>query len=297
MLLDDIDTTHDTILQSTQVAAEWRRGRRDDIVRAAPLGPADIDDFVQGEIAATNGYMYRSLIGRLRRYPIPHVPLEAGSGRSFLDVGCNWGRWCFGAARQGYRAIGIDPSIRAIFAARRVARQLGVEARFVVADGRFVPFREGLFDVCFSYSVLQHFSKPNATRALTEIGRVLRPGGTSLVQLPNRYGLRNVFHQVRAGFKEAPGFGVRYWSPSEIRTVLTKAIGTTRIEVDGFFTLDAQPTDLDLLRPEHRLVVRASEGLKRLSRTIHPLAVLADSLYANSTRSRPLVHGASRGAS
>ena len=58
--------------------------------------------------------------------------------------------------------MGIDPSLDAVLAARRVSRQLGVEASFVVGDARFLPFANDSFDTVFCYSVLQHFSKENA---------------------------------------------------------------------------------------------------------------------------------------
>ena len=73
-------------------------------------------------------------------------------------------------------------------AAKRVARQLDVSADYVCADARYLPFRAGAFDTVFSYSVIQHFSKADAHRALTEIGRVLAESGSCLVQMPNRLG-------------------------------------------------------------------------------------------------------------
>src|SRR5204862_87976 len=77
-----------------------------------------------------------------------------------------WGRWCFAAARRGYVPIGIDPSLEAIAAGRRIARQLGVDAHFLVADARRLPFRDDAVDVAFSYSVFQHFAKANVQPAL-----------------------------------------------------------------------------------------------------------------------------------
>ncbi|MBI4394426.1 MAG: methyltransferase domain-containing protein [Euryarchaeota archaeon] len=289
MLIGETEPTHSTITTSLALADEWKREKNEDQTIDRLLSPGEIDPFVQKEIAATNGYMYRPLIGRLKRYPIPRLPLEPGQGKTFLEIGSNWGRWCVAAERQGYAAIGLDPSLPAVMAANRVAKQLGVSPRFVVGDGRALPFRDASFDTCFSYSVLQHFSKKDATNALQDMGRVLRPGGTSLVQLPNRYGVRNVLHQARQGFKEATGFGVRYWTAGEMRAVFGKAIGKTRIMIDGFFTLNPQTTDLDLLRPEHRAVVRVSETLKSLSKLAPPLMGLADSLYALSTRDRKTI--------
>jgi ubiquinone/menaquinone biosynthesis C-methylase UbiE len=71
--------------------------------------------------------------------------MPSGNGASFLEIGCSWRRWSTAAARAGYRLVGIDPSLKGIRAAQRVARQLGIEAIYLVADGRFLPFRKESF--------------------------------------------------------------------------------------------------------------------------------------------------------
>ena len=243
-----------------------------------------IDPVVQEVIAATCGSLYRHLIHRLPSYPIPQIRLPPGDGRLFLEVGCNWGRWCVAAARRGYRAVGVDPSLNGIQAARRVAYQLGVEASYVVADARHLPFADGAFDVVFSYSVFQHFSREDALASFDEIGRTLRRGGLSMVQMANLYGLRSLWNQLRARrFREPRAlFDVRYWGPRELRGELARRVGPTSLQADGFFTLNPQMTDLELLPRRYRAVVRTSEALRRASGRIRPLTYAADSLYALS---------------
>ena len=65
-----------------------------------------------------------------------------------------------------------------------------------MADARYLPFPESTFDVVFSYSVLQHFEKQDARVALAEAARVLTVSGTSMIQLPNAFGLRNMLNQA-----------------------------------------------------------------------------------------------------
>jgi SAM-dependent methyltransferase len=249
--------------------------------------PADgIDPDVQELVAATCGSLYRRLVGRLTSYPIPELRLPPGDGRSFLEVGCNWGRWCVAAARRGYRPAGVDPSLKGVAAARRVAKQLGVEAEYVVADARHLPFEDASFDVVFSYSVFQHFAKDDTLASFDELARVLRPGGESLVQIANLWGARSLWNQARERRFREPRrlFDVRYWGPRELAGELERRIGPTRLEVDGFFTLNPQPADLELLPARNRAVVRVSEALRRASAVARPLTYAADSLYGRSTR-------------
>jgi SAM-dependent methyltransferase len=181
--------------------------------------------------------------------------------------------------------VGIDPSLKSIRAAYRVARQLGVEVTYIVADGRFLPFRDQSFDQVFSYSVLQHLSKENTLTALDEIRRTLRVGGNALVQLPNVYGLRCLYHQIRRGFREARDFEVRYWRPAELLSAFTSRIGDSQLSVDGFFSLNVQPTDIHLFPARYRALVQVSEALRGISERVPTLARVADSLYVSSNRS------------
>ena len=242
----------------------------------------DIDPVVQFMVAATNGILYNPLLGRLKTVPIPELRLPEGMGKTLLDIGCNWGRWSVAAARKGYEVIGVDPSLGAIMAAKRVSKSLGVSARYVVADARFLPFAAESFAAVFSYSVLQHFSKGDAEAALGEVARVLKKGGTSLIQMPNALGVRSLQHQLRRGFREAEGFEVRYWTPRELKRTFRRAIGDTTLSVDAYFGLGIQASDAAALPLKYRAVVKTSEFLRSLSRMIPAMSWFADSVYLTS---------------
>jgi uncharacterized protein YbaR (Trm112 family) len=140
MLREDVPQTIDFVRAS--IARAYRRTPGDDraphlyleslgisddekasVVRQVQTGSV-IDPVVAHLVAATNGLMYRDQVGVLARYPIPELRWPDGNGRRLLDVGCSWGRWSMAAARKGYRVVGIDPSLGAVMAARRVASAL-----------------------------------------------------------------------------------------------------------------------------------------------------------------------------
>jgi SAM-dependent methyltransferase/uncharacterized protein YbaR (Trm112 family) len=275
LLLSETSQTHVEGTRSLQAGASFES-------MPAPLSsppPGEIDPFVQHIIAATNGLLYIRLVGKLTDYPIPYLRLPRGDGKLFLEIGCNWGRWCVAAARLGYRVVGIDPSLKGIRAARHVAQQLGIEAHYVVGDGRYLPFADGAFHQIFSYSVLQHLSKENARLTLQEAARVLHCSGSFLVQMPNCFGVRCLYHQARRGFREGRDFDVRYWTPRELASSFRATFGSARVFVDGFFSLNAQISDVNLLPWKYRTVVYASETLRRISSLFSPLTYVADSLY------------------
>lgn len=278
LLVDEAEATH----HSAQAALEGRLLYPESVTPATD--PQAVDPFVQGMVSATCGSLYQATRGKLERYPIPVLPPAEKPGEPFLEIGCNWGRWCLAAARAGHRPIGIDPSLDAILAARRVAAQLGIDARYLVADGRHLPFADDAFAMAFSFSVLQHLSKLDVGAVVAEIGRVLQPEGTSLVQMPNRWGIRSLQHQLRRRFREATGFEVRYWGPGELRRRFGEAIGPTTLRAEGFFLLNTQLSEIGVLPWRSRWLVRASACLRRVANLVAPLRWLADSLWVRSIR-------------
>ncbi|HSZ82502.1 MAG TPA: class I SAM-dependent methyltransferase, partial [Polyangia bacterium] len=260
--------------------------------------PGEIDSFVRKASVATCGHLYRGMRDPLPRYPIASLDaLPPGEGRTFLDVGGNWGRWALGAAARGYRTVVADPSLRAALAGQRIADQLGRAVRYVVADGRHMPFARGAFAVSFSYSVLQSLAKDDARAVLREMARVTEDGGTVRVQMANILGLRRIMKTVaEAGYdlfrrlrdpSYAPwAFRVRAWTPKEITHCFEELVGPTTLSIDGFFTLNAQLTDVDLLQRRYAAVVHASRALTGLARVVPPLLNVADSLYAQARNTR-----------
>ena len=300
LLRDDVPQTIWMAKASLEAARNAAAGREDDDWFLETLGVSDeerelarrlrtepsqvVDAVVAVLVAATNGNLYRGLIGRLNDVPVPDLRLAAGGGRPFLDIGCSWGRWSVAAAQKGYHVVGIDPSLGAVMAARRMCARLGCKAQFVVGDARFLPFQAATFGNVFSYSVVQHFSRTDARRTLGEIGRVLTHEGESFIQMPNVYGARCFYNLMRRGFREGHGFEVRFWRPRELLCTFERLIGPTRLSVDCYFGLGLQPADAHLLPPGYRWLIACSEWLRRQAQWCRPLAYLADSVYLTSTR-------------
>lgn len=251
------------------------------LIEAGVTMPDPVATMIQ---LSTSGYGYRHLIGRLADYPIPRLALPPGEGRSLLDIGCNWGRWTIAAARLGYRPVGVDCTLGAVIAARRIATQLGLDARFVVADARHLPFREGSFDTAYSYSVLQHFSEADALSALGETARVLRAGGIAKIQMAAKWGIRSLQHQVKRGFEAPTGFGVRYYSVPRLKRMFVAQVGPTAIAADCYFGLGWQWSDYRFMRRSHRPILIASEALRRTSAVFPPMRLVADSVFCTATR-------------
>jgi len=281
-LRDDVPGTAWWLRDSLDRARRVASGEEAPPRRDWPEG--EVHPHVQGIVDSTCGYLYRTARGRLKDYPVPPLRLKGAPGETLLDVGCNWGRWTFAAARQGLRPVGIDPSLGSVLAARDIASRLNLDCSFVVGDARYLPFAKACFDRVFSYSVLQHFSKPDALLGFREAERILKKGGTTLIQLPNRFGVRSAFHLAKRGFREGEKFDVRYYRPAEIRGIFETVFGNAKLSVDGYFGLGIQPSDLAILSPFGKTVVRSSEFLRTLQKKVPCLLQVADSLYVESVK-------------
>ena len=111
--------------------------------------------------------------GRVLTFEHHLQPLErltgSPAGRPLLDVGCYTGVFVEIAARHGWDAWGVEPSLWAVERAR--ARGLRVlPGTLEAAD-----LPEATFDVVTMWDVIEHL--PDPRRALQRVHRLLRPGG------------------------------------------------------------------------------------------------------------------------
>jgi SAM-dependent methyltransferase len=87
-------------------------------------------------------------------------------------------RW---AAEQGARPAGVDIALGIVQEARKVFGER--PPGFVVADIRAIPFRSHSIDLVYSMGTIEHF--PDYAVSVQELFRVLKPGGTAIIGVPN----------------------------------------------------------------------------------------------------------------
>ncbi|GAA4185718.1 class I SAM-dependent methyltransferase [Streptosporangium oxazolinicum] len=117
------------------------------------------------------------------------------AGKDVLEIGCGagqCGRWLAG---QGARVAAFDLSFRQLQHSGRIDLEAGSALPVVQADAEVLPFADQAFDLaCSAYGALPFVADAGAV--LTEIHRVLRPGGLLVF---------SVSHPVRWAFPDDPG--------------------------------------------------------------------------------------------
>jgi 2-polyprenyl-6-hydroxyphenyl methylase/3-demethylubiquinone-9 3-methyltransferase len=102
-----------------------------------------------------------------------HVPPATRPGAVLVDLACGGGLMAPHVARLGYRHVGVDLGLAGL----RVAREHGVSA--VRGSVLAVPLADGCADVVLAGEVLEHVEDDG--QVITECARLLRPGGTLVI--------------------------------------------------------------------------------------------------------------------
>ncbi len=106
---------------------------------------------------------------------------ELVKGRKVLDAGSGAGYGTSYLAQYCKEAVGVDVSPEAVEFARSCYQMPNLS--YHVMDCTALEFPAGTFDLACSFEVIEHLQNPS--QFLSEIQRVLKPGGTFVVSTPN----------------------------------------------------------------------------------------------------------------
>ena len=187
---------------------EELKTRVHDFWQANPCGSR----FADGEIGTREFF---DAVERHRYQTEWHIPevvcFERWRDSAVLEVGCGLGTDAVNFARAGAQYTGVDLTEASIELVRRRFELEGLAADLRVADAEALPFADNWFDLVYSHGVLHH--TPDTQRAISEVRRVLKPGGTAMVMLyhKNSYNYRvNIMTLRRLGVRML-GFD---WGPA-----------------------------------------------------------------------------------
>jgi ubiquinone/menaquinone biosynthesis C-methylase UbiE len=136
---------------------------------------------------------YSPKIGREVARELSRVLGRPPRARRALDVACGTGYLAIGIAAAGLAAEvhATDLSTKMVERTRANAARANASVEVALADGERLPYPDAAFDLVVARGALHHLPDPLA--ALTEIRRVLEPGGTALVMAePTPNGERQV---------------------------------------------------------------------------------------------------------
>lgn len=107
----------------------------------------------------------------------------------YLDAGCGIGGWVLFLNELGYATEGIDANSMAI----RAMSEYGPDISLKIASTSAIPYATEHFDGVLSIGSLEHYEN-EVISSLSELYRVLKPGGFICVEVPLANTLRRLFY-------------------------------------------------------------------------------------------------------
>ncbi|MCI4675520.1 class I SAM-dependent methyltransferase [Candidatus Mycolicibacterium alkanivorans] len=152
--------------------------------------------------------------------------LRVGPGSKVIDVGCGAGRHSFEAYRRGANVIAFDQNAAELADVDTILQAMGqageapesAKAQVVVGDALALPYPDGSFDTVIASEILEHI--PDDDGAITELIRVLKPGGTLAVTVP-RWLPEKICWLLSDAYHANEGGHIRIYRADQLRSKLT----------------------------------------------------------------------------
>jgi SAM-dependent methyltransferase len=154
------------------------------------------NEYYTEENRASEAY-FREIEGRRYSFHYHLVELFSalqGSHGNLLEIGCGIGVDSIQLAKCGFDVIAVDLTENALVVAKEFAAHRGVSIDFRLGNAEGLAFPDETFDVVYSFGVLHH--TPDIEKAVAEVYRVLKRGGTAHVMLYHRDSLVNLVHRL-----------------------------------------------------------------------------------------------------
>ncbi len=132
--------------------------------------------------------------GRLLLRLLAEAGAESISGWRVLDLGAGFGALALYCASLGAEVVAADPNAERMQVAVAIAQRRGLSVRAIAAQAQSLPLPDASFDLVVANNSLCYIvDRQQHGLALSEIHRMLRPGGWLVMRNPNRLHPRDQF--------------------------------------------------------------------------------------------------------
>ena len=152
--------------------------------------------------------------------------LNINAGDTVLDIGCGEGRHSIGLyVDREVNAIGIDLSMEDMKTAKNRIKDFSISetntssCAFGAGDIKSLPFEDNVYDAVICSEVLEHLE--SLDDAVSEIVRVLKPGGVLAVSVP-RFIPELICWKLSSEYSKTPGGHVRIFRQKNLKKLILK---------------------------------------------------------------------------
>lgn len=153
-----------------------------------------------------------------------------------LDQGCGIGQYTFSAYKIGFQnIIGLDFSEKLLKLARKNAKNLKYNIKFVKGDIRNMPFKENFFDAVISGGIVEHV--PETEKTISELSRVLKKNGYLLIHVPHKISIFTITKKIQQFF----GIWKCGYEKSFTKKYFSKLLKENGFEIKDYFLSEFKP--------------------------------------------------------
>ncbi|MDP4089008.1 MAG: class I SAM-dependent methyltransferase [Bacillota bacterium] len=168
--------------------------------------------------------------------PLEKTVLDCGAGGKYPPLGMFW--------EHGYKTLGIELDDIQRMEAVEFENNYGMGLNILKGDMRNLPFEDNSVSFAYSYNSIFHMKKEDIMKSISEIRRVMKPGGLCFINLLTTA-------DFRYGTGELIGDGEYYQDEGD-----TTVIHSYFSEDEG----DSYFKDMDVIYKEIRILERLVEG-------------------------------------
>tara|TARA_B100001964_G_scaffold202962_1_gene231653 strand:+ start:6817 stop:7590 length:774 start_codon:yes stop_codon:yes gene_type:complete len=106
-------------------------------------------------------------------------------GKKVIEVGCGTGTTSAWLSKLGAKVLLFDISLNAVILAKDILRNKNINASFLNGSMFELPLKNEQFDIVWNAGVLEHFVREDQKKALLEMKRICKPGGTIITFNPS----------------------------------------------------------------------------------------------------------------
>jgi len=183
-----------------------------------------------------------------------------------LDLGCGTGNYTLELYKRGFQVVGVDISRRML----KIAQKKLPNVKFIKANAYSLPFEDNTFDLVLSVTMLEFIHEPE--KVLSEVYRVLKPGGEAVMGTMNGKSMWFIFKRMKSLFVETAYRYARFYTPKELENLMKNA-GFKETESRGIIYL---PSFFPFVNISERLDEKFSDKLKNLGAFIVVRGVKGD---------------------
>jgi SAM-dependent methyltransferase len=145
----------------------------------------------------------------LEPYILDFAKFSEGTDRDVLEIGVGMGADHLEWAKAPPRSlVGVDLTERAVEYTRQRLQAEGFTPHVHRANAEQLPFPDNSFDIVYSWGVLHHSENP--AKAIDEVFRVLRPGGTARLMIYHKFSIVGFLLWLRFGFLRGKSLSAIY---------------------------------------------------------------------------------------